>query len=234
MYESCRNYLRKERKEGYMKLTRMLVVCAVVAAPAAIAQKWEVGGGVGGGFYTSQDVSAPGGGSASAKIQNNVAGGIWLANNSSGRWGGEARYDFQRGALQLSSAGTEATFGAETHTLHYDVIWHGAPSGSKVRPFIAIGGGVKVYRGTGAEVVYQPLSNYALLTRARDMTGVISVGAGFKVQMGPHVQLRFDFHDYLTPFPKHVIVPNQGSSAGGWIQDFVPIVGLSFTGRAGE
>ena len=216
-----------------MKLARMLVVCAVAAAPAAMAQKWEFGGGAGGGFYTSQNVSAPGG-SAAAKVQSNVAAGFWLGNNSGGRWGGEARYDYQRGDLQVSSGGAQATFGAETHALHYDVIWHGAPSGSKVRPFIAAGGGVKVYRGTGPEVVFQPLSNFALLTKARDMTGLVSVGAGFKVQMAPHVQLRFDFHDYLTPFPKHVITPNRGASVGGWLQDFVPMVGLSFTARPEE
>ena len=40
----------------------------VFGAPPAMAQKWEVGGGVGGGFYTSQDVTAPGG-SASAKFR---------------------------------------------------------------------------------------------------------------------------------------------------------------------
>jgi hypothetical protein len=216
-----------------MKLAGMLVVCAATAAPVAMAQKWEFGGGVGGGFYTSQDVSAPGG-SASAKVQSNVAAGFWLANNGGSRWGGEARYDYQRGDLQVSSGGTQATFGAETHALHYDVIWHGAPPGSKVRPFIAAGGGIKVYRGTGAEVVFQPLSNFALLTKARDMTGLVSLGAGFKVQMSPHVQLRFDFHDYLTPFPKHVIVPNTGARVGGWLQDFVPMVGLSFTSNPEE
>jgi hypothetical protein len=216
-----------------MKLARMLVVCAVAAVPAAMAQRWEFGGGAGGGFYTSQDVSAPSG-SAAAKIQSNVAAGVWLANNGRGRWGGEARYDYQRGALQLSSGGTQAAFGAETHALHYDILWHAAPSGARVRPFVAAGAGVKVYRGTGAEVVFQPLSNFALLTKARDLTALVSVGGGVKMQLTSHLQLRMDLHDYLTSFPMQVIAPNVGSKVGGWLHDFVPMVGLSYTSTPGE
>ncbi len=41
-----------------MKFTLTLVVslavCCSVFAPSATAQKWEFGGGVGGGFYTSK------------------------------------------------------------------------------------------------------------------------------------------------------------------------------------
>src|SRR6266581_5982790 len=102
-----------------MKLVRILVVSMALGS-AAMAQRWEFGGGAGGGFYTSQDVSGSAG-SAAAKIQSNVAAGAWLDNNGRGRWGGEARYDYQRGALQLSSGGTQAAFGAETHALHYDM-----------------------------------------------------------------------------------------------------------------
>src|SRR5271169_2659265 len=103
-----------------MKRTSMLVVCSALALiPAARAQRWEVGGAVGGGFYTSQDVSAPGG-SASAKIQNSYAGTLWLGNNGSGHWGGELRADYQGGALQLNQGSTQASFGAHSYGLHYD------------------------------------------------------------------------------------------------------------------
>jgi|SRR5579871_5036363 len=212
-----------------MKLARILAVCGViVAAPALMAQKWEIGVGAGGGFYTSQDVTAPGG-SASANLQSNVAASAWLGNNGAGRLGGDLRYDYQRGDLQLKSGGTEATFGAETHAIHYDFLFYATPSESKVRPFVAVGGGVKMYQGTGKEVVYQPLSNFALLTKATDITALVSVGAGVKFQLGSHVDLRLDVHDYLTPFPKKVITPNAGAKVGGWLQDFVPMVGLGFS-----
>ena len=58
---------------------------------------------------------------------------------------------------------------------------------SAVRPFVAFGGGIKMYRGTGEEQVVQPLSNIALLTKAQDLTGMLSIGAGFKVKLSPNV-----------------------------------------------
>ena len=212
---------------------RLAVLAAMAITPSAFAQSWEVGGGAGGGFYTSQDVTAPFG-SASAKIQTNVAGSAWLDNNSSGRWGGELRYDYQMGALELSSGSTQATFAARTQAMHYDVLYHFAPRGARIRPFVAAGAGIKIYQGTGAQVEYQPLSNIALLTQTQDLTPLVSAGGGVKMQLTPRVQLRFEVHDYLTPFPKQVITPNQGAKAGGWFQDFVPMVGLSYTSPEGR
>jgi len=217
-----------------MKSFGMLVVCLAAAlAPAAMAQKWEFGGGVGGGFYTSQDVTDPGG-SASAKIQSNLAGSVWLANNRSDRWGGELRADYQLGSLELNQGGTQATFAARSYAVHYDVLWYGTHAGSKIRPFVAAGAGIKVYQGTGAQVVYQPLSNFALLTQAQDLTPLISAGGGVKMQLSPHFQLRLEVHDYLTTFPKQVIAPAQGAKVGGWLQDFVPSVGVSYTSSDGR
>ena len=217
-----------------MKTVRMLVVCLAVAlTPLAMAQKWEFGGGVGGGFYTSEDVTAPGG-SASAKIDTNLAGSAWLDNNSVNRWGGELRFDYQLGDLALNSGGTSATFGAQSYAIHYDVLWHFTPNGSKIRPYVAVGAGIKVYQGTGTEVAYQPLSQFALLTKDQDLTPLVSAGAGIKMQLSPRVQLRVEVHDYATPFPKQVIAPNTGAKVGGWLQDFVPSVGLSFTSPQGR
>ena len=207
-----------------MKILPVLFVCSV----AAMAQKWEVGGGVGGGFYTSQDVTSPAG-SASAKIQTGLAGAAWLANNGQGHWSGELRYEYQMGSLALSSGGTTATFGAHTQQFHYDVMWHATPSESRIRPFVEAGAGIKLYQGTGTQVAYQPLSNFALLTQQQDLTPLVSAGAGVKFQISPHVQLRLDVHDYLTPFPKNVITPNAGAKVGGWLMDFVPMVGISYT-----
>lgn len=214
-----------------MKLISKLVVCAAIAgAPLALAQKWEFGGGVGGGFYKSEDVSGPAG-SAAAKLATNIAGSAWLVNNGVGHWGGELRYDYQLGDLQLNGGGTSASFGAHTYAMHYDVLWYASPNGSRIRPFVAVGAGIKVFQGTGTEVAFQPLNQIALLTKAQDLTPVVSAGGGVKVQIAPRVSLRLELHDYLTPFPKKVITPNsgQGVSGWGWLQDFVPMVGISYT-----
>jgi hypothetical protein len=213
-----------------MKKISMLVVCFAMAASFAMAQKWEYGGGVGGGFYTSQDISGTAG-SASAKLATGIAGSGWIVSNGGGHWGGEIRYDYQRGDLTLNGGGTSASFAAHTQQIHYDVLWYSAPNGSRIRPFVAVGAGIKVYQGTGSEVAFQQLSNVALLTKAQDLTPVVSAGGGVKVQISPRMSLRLELHDYLSPFPKKVITPNSGEKVGGWgwLQDFVPMVGISYT-----
>ena len=212
-----------------MKTAHMLVVClAVSAAPAALAQKWELGGGAGAGFYTSKDATRPPE-TATAKIKTGMAAGAWLTNNTSARWGGEIRYSYQRGQAQLKQGSTLAAFDAETHAMHYDFQWHATDVDSASRPYIAFGGGVKVYRGTGTEQLTQPLSRFALLTKTQEVQGMVSIGAGIKTKLGEHWQLRLDVHDYITPFPKDVITPNLGTSIGGMLHDIVPMVGISWT-----
>jgi len=211
-----------------MKLVRWFVVCSAVAMlPAAMAQRWEVGGGAGGGFYTSKDVTL-GSTSASAKLKTNVAVSAWVGQNINDRWGGELRYSYQLGDAQLKQNSTEAVFGAETHSINYNFLWHATPSESTVRPFVSGGGGIKFFRGTGTETVTQPLSQYALLTKANDLTGLVSVGGGVKVKLGAHAWLRLDVHDYMSPFPKQMITPNAGASVSGCMHDIVPMVAVSF------
>ena len=56
-----------------MNLARTLVVClAVSVAPMAMAQKWEFGGGAGGAFNTSKDLTRPTE-TATANIKTGVA-----------------------------------------------------------------------------------------------------------------------------------------------------------------
>jgi hypothetical protein len=213
-----------------MKLARMLVVCsAVTIAPAAVAQKWEVGAGAGGGFYTSQDAEHPDGTTATAKFKSNVAAGAWLAHNNHPRWGGEIRYQYQRGDLHLDRGSEEASMSGESHSIHYDFLYHWSDRGSTVRPYVAFGGGIKVYRGTGDPALVRPLERYALLSPTQEVTGMASVGIGVKVKIAARWHLRLDVHDYMTPFPKEVITPNPPSKIGGWLHDIVPMVGLSFT-----
>ena len=199
-----------------------------ICAPAVLAQKWEVGGGVGGSFYTSQDYKNAVG-AAKAGLSDGVAASIWLGNNSSRLVGGELRYDYEKTDLQLSSGSTHVSFGADTHAFHYDLLLHFTPRSSRVRPFILGGGGVKLYRGTGAESAFQPLSSFALLTKANETKGLLSVGAGIKFAVTHSFQLRVDVHDYITPFPKSVIAPALGAKTDGWLQDFVAMAGLSIT-----
>jgi hypothetical protein len=203
-----------------------LVVLA--AAPTAFAQKWEVGVGGGGNFYTAQSFTNPIG-NAEGKLANGFIVSGWLGNNSGRLLGGEVRYDYEQSNLKLSSGGTNVSFGAHTNAIHYDFLLHFASKEARVSPFLAAGAGVKIYTGTGKEQAFQPLSNIALLTKTNELKPMVSVGGGVKFAVTSAIQLRLDVHDYLTPFPKSVIAPAQGSKVGGWLSDFVAMAGLSFT-----
>jgi hypothetical protein len=210
-----------------MKLTtRTLLALAVLTAPAALAQKWEVGGGAGVGYYSSQNITSPAG-SAAAKFASNISASAWLASNSPAFLGGELRYDWQRGAAELSSGGAKASFSAMSHALHYDMVLHFASIESPVRPFVSAGGGVKIFQGTGTEVAYQPLNRIGLLTRTSDIKPLISLGGGVKFQIGQRSALRIEVHDFLTQFPGKVITPALNANAGGWLHDLV--IGFGFS-----
>ena len=200
----------------------------LAAAPAALAQKWEVGVAGGGNFYTSKSFTNPLG-NADAKLANGFIVSGWLGNNSGRLLGGELRYDYEQSSLQLSSGGTNVSFGAHTQAVHYDFLLNFAGREARVSPFVAAGAGVKVYSGTGREQAFQPLSNIALLTKTNQLKPMISLGGGVKFRISSAIQFRAEVHDYLTPFPNSVIAPAQGSKVGGWLSDFVAQAGLAWT-----
>jgi hypothetical protein len=206
----------------------LMSLAIAVATPAAFAQKWEVGFGAGGSFLTSETIDSPEG-NANATRNPGLALSAWLDNNiGSGLFGGELRYDHENGDLKLSSGGTSTTFGSQSNAIHYDFLYNFTSSESAVRPFVAAGGGVKWYSGTGTEQVVQPLSNIAVFSDVRDMRAMVSVGGGIKFNVAKSTLLRLEVHDYLTPFPSKLIAPTSGSNVGGWLQDIVVSAGISF------
>lgn len=212
-----------------MKIRIFLAAVGLLScSPAIFAQRWEVGAGLGGSFYTSQDISNAAA-SAKAGLSNGLAASFWLGNNTGNLLGGEVRYDYEHDNLRLSGSGQNVSFGSDTHALHYDFLLHFAPQESRIRPFVAAGAGVKFFRGRGPESAFQPLSSIALLTQATDIKPLISVGAGVKVSFARALQLRLEVHDYLTQFPTNVIVPAAGAKTNGWLQDLVAMGALAFT-----
>jgi outer membrane protein W len=206
----------------------LMFLASAVATPAAFAQKWEVGFGVGGSFLTSDTIDSPAG-NANATRDPGLAVSAWLDNNiGSGLFGGELRYDHENGDLKLSSGGTSAKFASQSNAVHYDFLYNFTSSESAIRPFVAAGGGVKWYSGTGTEQVYQPLSNIAVFSDVRDLRPMVSVGAGIRFNIAKATVLRLEVHDYLTPFPSTLIAPVSGNSVSGWLQDFVASAGISF------
>ena len=209
-------------------IAKCLLALPIALAPACLAQQqWEIGA-VGGFGFPRADTVTNATGSAKAGFENGAAAGAIAGQNLYSHLGGEMRYTYRFGALMVSGGGSKATFAAQTHAIHYDLLFYSAPRGARVRPYVAGGGGIKFFRGTGQEHAYQPLSDFALLTKTQEVKGLISVGGGVKAEISTHALLRLEFRDYITPFPKQVITPSPGAKLSGWLHDFVPMVGITF------
>jgi hypothetical protein len=201
-------------------------VCSAVFAAVVPAQQWEVGVGAGMGVYTSQDVSA-GSRSGSAGMKPGPAAAFWLTQNMYRKWAGELRYTWQMNDLKLESGSTKVSFAGRSQAVEYSMVYHFADLAKPVRPYVAFGGGMKLYQGTGSEVVVQPLNQFAFLTHTSEWKPMASVAAGVKARFGQRMQLRVEARDAMTPIPTKVIAPAPGASLGGWIHDFMVIGGIS-------
>jgi hypothetical protein len=204
------------------------LLTAILIALPAFAQKYEFGVQGGISFYDKKTVTNQRG-AADAGFKPGYAAGFTVGHNMYKYIGGEIRYTFLHNEMKLESGSTKATFGSQAHALHYDFLIHSRGLNAPVRPYVAFGGGMKYYRGTGTEQPFQPLSNIAILTKTSDTKGLVSVGGGVKVKMTDKIWLRLDVHDYLTPFPKNIITPASGSSVGGWMNNIVGTGGITFT-----
>jgi hypothetical protein len=199
---------------------------AAVAVPA-LAQRYEFGMQGGTTIYFSQQISNSRG-SVDAGFSPGWTAGFTLGNNMYEHVGGEIRYSYLNNGMKLTGGSATAKFAGEAHAIHYDLLLQGRSS-SRVRPYFAFGAGAKIYRGTGAEQAFQPLSDIAILTKTQGVQPLISVGGGLKVRISDNMLFRFDVHDYLTPFPTKVITPVAASSSAGWLNNIVPTAGLTFT-----
>ena len=192
----------------------------------AAEPRYEFGGGVVGSFYDKKTFTSTAG-NADGGFDEGVGASVWVGHHMYAKLSGEIRYDLLRNDLMLESAGAKATFGGDSHAIHYDLHFHLTEIGSKVRPFVLAGGGVKMFRGTGQGRAFQPLSQIAVLTRATELGGLVTFGGGVKVQLTDRILLRLEFRDNLTRFPKKIITPNRGGGGDGWLNNFAPTAGAS-------
>jgi hypothetical protein len=203
-------------------------IFAIICSAACLAQVWEIGGATGTGFV--KGVNAAGSsGSATAGFQPGFALSVVAGQNLYQRLSGELRYTYLQSNLKLSAGGTDTTFGGAAHAVHYDFVWHFARRRSKIYPFVAAGAGIKLFRGTGNESAYQPLNQFAYLTHTQQVEPLLSGGGGIRVPLKPNVFLRVEVRDQITPFPSRVIAAAPGTNIHGWLHDFVPLIGISYT-----
>jgi hypothetical protein len=199
---------------------------ALAASAACLAQQFEIGATGGVGVYKNVTVTHAGQ-NGSAGFKPGVAFGVFAAQDLYEHLGGELRYMFQFDDLKVSSGGTEETFSGQSHAIHYNLQLMAGHRESPVRPYASAGGGVKVYRGTGAQHAEQPLGQFAALTHTQEIKGLITFGGGVRVKVGKRTFLYAEALDYLTPFPTQVVAPVPPSKLSGWLHDFVPMLSLS-------
>ncbi len=207
---------------------KSLFVLLIAAVPACFAQQWEFGASAGASFLNGVPVTSSTG-SASAGFKPGATFGVFAGQNLYRRISGEIRYGFIMSDLRVQGGGQEATFAGQAHVLHYDILLHTLKGDNRREYYVALGGGMKVFRGTGKETAYQPLMQYALLTKTVAVKPMASVGGGVKLAIAPRLSLRLEVRDYMTPFPKEVIAPAAGAKIGGTLlHDIVPMATLSF------
>jgi hypothetical protein len=108
------------------------------------------------------------------------------------------------------------------------VVYHTNKKGARTQYFAALGGGLKVFRGTGTEAAYQPLSQFGYFTKTQALKPMVDVGVGVRYAISPKISLRTEFRDYITMFPKELITPAPGTKYGSMLHDFVPMVTISY------
>jgi hypothetical protein len=210
-----------------MRTLGLSILLLAAAAAACHAQQWEVGGLGGGGFLSNVGVAGPIG-SATAGFQTGATFGAFFGHNTYSHIGGELRYAYLQNNLQLSSGGSSVSFYGMAHVVHYDLIFRTTRKNSPVQFFAAIGGGMKLFQGTGAEAAYQPLSQFGYFTKTRVLKPMASVGGGMKYFITRRMCLRTEFRDYITAFPKELITPAPGAKFGSILHDLVPMAGLGY------
>jgi hypothetical protein len=199
---------------------------SITCCLSGYAQTWEVGGAGGLGVTRNLTVSNPTT-SADVGIKNGVAFSALLSQRLYRHFAGEGRYTFQVGELRLKGNGQEPTLNAESHAMHYDLLVIVTQPKAVVRPFLAVGGGAKIYHSSERPPIFQPLNNLVVLTQTTQAEPMVSVGGGVKFALGRAI-LRLDVRDYATPLPDKLFAVRAGARLNGWLNNIVFLVGIGY------
>ena len=203
------------------------ITLALSSACVGQERGWEVGGAIGIGVMRYATIDNAGG-STSAGFDNRFMASAVIGQDLYQHFSGEFRYVYRDDDLVLKGGGEKATMSGDSHLVHYDILFHPTTKESRVRPFLAAGAGIRFFRGTGGGEASQPLSDFAYLTNVNEVKPLISVGGGVKAKLTEHTSVRFDFREYISPFPEELFAAAPGAKIRGWLFDSVPTAGLSF------
>jgi Outer membrane protein beta-barrel domain len=218
--------MNEGRRRGMRTYIRSQMLLLVLLP--GMAQNWEAGVGAGFGHYRSVSISGPTGSGSVGFGPRFVVSAI-VGKRFAEHLAVEARYIYQDGDLQILGRGVEANLDGDSSALAGELVyslfgWH-----ASLRPYFAAGSGIKVYRGTQNPAANEPLMDLARLHHESQLVGLISYGGGLKWHFGERWLVRLDLRDYMTPFPTQVISAAPGVHLNGWLHDFVPMLGVSWS-----
>lgn len=203
-------------------------VLAIVFAATGFAQTYEVGANIGYGFYRNGTIYSAKD-SVQAGIRNRFAAGIDLGYEFSNYVSAGFCYLYHDGHPFLQAPGVKSDIQGQSHALTLELLFHLKPRDRRFRPFVAGGAGAKDYVVAGPEPFPQPVPQIAALTANDVWKVVLHAGGGVQYRLHPHVQLRGEFRDYITTFPRQQMVPAPHNTARGVFQQFTPLFGVSYT-----
>ena len=114
----------------------------ILWASVCFGQQYEIGASIGYGVYRNATVYAPAG-TATAGFTNRFTAGAVLGEDLYEHISGELRYLYQDGDSFVSGAGAKANVQGQSHAVHYDLLFHIFDRDARLRPYFAIGGGIK-------------------------------------------------------------------------------------------
>ena len=205
-----------------------LLTAFLLLLPAVKAEEWEIGGAVGYGYLLDANVTRDAA-TAKAGLEGSPSISVYASHREYRLFGGDFYYSYRPGDLKLSSGGTKVNFESLSHLIHYDVTIHPSRGEGRFQPYIGVGGGIRVVQGTGREAAFQPLNNFAVLSRTQEILPLLSVAVGARTKLSNHMAIRFEFRDNITPFPGRVIFANRLANPGKWWHDLTPQIGLGVT-----
>jgi opacity protein-like surface antigen len=204
----------------------------LLAVTAQAQEQWEIGADVGYGIYHDGTIFSSTG-TAGAGILNRFAAGIVVGDEFSDYVSAELQYLYHDGHPYLNYQGTRTDIQGNSNALTYNFLFHFTKQDHRWRPFLSGGMGAKEYVIAGPVPNPQPIPQIASLTN-NDVWKVVFVpGGGIKLRVIPHMDVRVEFRDYLTTFPRTQIKPAAGNTARGIFQQFTPLFGVAYT-FAGE
>jgi opacity protein-like surface antigen len=210
----------------------MRYFAAVLFASVACAQPWELGADIGYGIYHDGTIFSAAG-TAQAGILNRFAAGIVLGDEFSNYVSAELQYLYHDGHPFLDAAGARTDIQGNSEALTYNLLLHFKPREHRWRPFVEGGAGAKEYVIAGPAPFPQPIPQIASLTTNDVWKVAFVAGGGIKLRVLPQMEMRVEFRDYITTFPRQEIVPAPHNTARGIFEQFTPLFGMAYTFRAG-